>query len=510
MSHKTEMDTLLAASRDLPLELSLNEVEFLFQNPTIPPAVVQPWWRSGPLKFLLMLTVMICLLGGLLSPLTSENNPVDLSAFPIRETVRAKSSVVALPTTSATPLPTLINLPNPVPRVHPSAFQPSPAPAAAPKRTVARTKSAPPSAIEVPANTSIQQRSSTLMPEALFNGTYSYFKGKLMLTFAYEEDGPVNLLFLELSAEEERLVKKSKREQLVITRAAGSLLLYSTGNKGTFEFLPDTEYRSTMNSRGWGDAATPEGSFIRIIMGKPTEEKWNVEAQKPVQDQDQLWFRYFTHNINNEYVGLLRENGYDDADMEELWKLANAMIGYEKLEELLNLSAAVLTDKPHLGAIAGMKYDLEELRKLKALNVRMTYAEFRRKNVQPKLTSAQTGALAAPLAVNKAVSTSYARNWSLALPGTVSDTIISLPEPAELQLKGNFKIRYSEQPGQKDIIVFGPEKVVRAMNRKSDDPTSLLINPRKKKTIFVEVPPNLKWVLKPSKGITIRNTPKDD
>ena len=117
MSPNKNMEELLASARELPTELTYDEVEFLFLHPT-PPPPAQPWWRGGYLKFLLMLTLIISLLGFLL-PTQADVVDYQISAFPVQEETPALTEASTfLPAQPITEL-TLPSPNYPMPQVQP-------------------------------------------------------------------------------------------------------------------------------------------------------------------------------------------------------------------------------------------------------------------------------------------------------------------------------------------------------------------------------------------------------
>jgi hypothetical protein len=448
-----------------------------------------------------MFTLFISLLGFLL-PTSAESVAYQLSAFPVQEETPTYYSVDSLPFISV-----LLALDKPeveviTPRVRIISLKAPFAPAAAPKKeSLPTTKPAP----ETPA---VKNHRRTLMPGALFTGGYWHSKDNLMLGFTEVEGGPTNLMFTDLSTDEQRLMENNEADPLVIKRATGSLLLYrGRRSKGTFEFLPDSDYRAFLTARGWGDAAAPSIEVISVTSGKPSEEEKDAGGRRPFQPQDQLWFRYFNENIDGDYIELLREYGYGDAELGSLWKLANARMQYLEVANLLKVTSKIFTDRPPFKALPDLKYDLEKLDKLRKQGERTTYEAFRMENFKPSILKAFTGTVN-DTAMYKAMEISYDRNWSLALPGVVSDTINGFSDSPDLNLKGNFKVK--TVVGQNYIIAYGNEKALRAMKRRSRNPTSRLVNPRKKSTIYLKVPNNFSWKLKKSKGITVTRIPKKE
>lgn len=502
MSYDKTMEDLLATARSLPAELSLSEVEFIFLNPTSPAPAKRPWWRGDYPKFLLMFTLLIALLGFLL-PAQANDSEHQLSAFPTQETPLTYSPMESLPAPSGL---MALNVP-PIDIITPEVRGLAPkdhfAPATAPEKEsspqnqplIRKGKKSPSYATPPPTG-------STRMPGALFSGQYSQVKDNLLLTFQEKENGPVNVLSPGLSAAELKLFKNSEADPLLIKRAAGSLLLYGGKNTGTFEFLPNTAYRESLNALGWGDAAAPDSVLVMVTLGKLSKEERQAGGRRSVEPYDQLWFRYFSMDVKNDYIGLLRQAGYNDSDLGSLWKLANGMINYEKLEEMLKLTSSVLSDTPPIEGLADLKYDLDDLKKMKSRGQRMTYGEFRKKNYQPLIFKALTGVLG-DTTKNKAIKASYARNWSLELPGTTVDTINLLPGMRRLKLKGNFKVRINKDVSEGSIVAWGPKKAIRALKKRADHKTAIIINKRKRRTIYLDVPPAIDLMMNPNKRTSV-------
>lgn len=503
MSYGKTLEELLVSTRDLPTELSFDEVEFLFLNPT-PPPPAPPWWRRGGyLKFLLMFTLLISLLGFLL-PTSADGVDYQLSAFPVQEGIITTNPVDSLPVSlGLTALkPTKVEYITPQIRLTPPKTLL--APAAAPKFENGPLSRA--LITDNKGNLSYSPSAQAQLPKALFTGEYSYFKDKLMLTFIEEEGRPVNVLFPELSPNEQRQIKNAEVMPFAIKRATGSLLLYNDGKTGPFEFFPNSTYRQKLNNQGWGDITAPENKFVTQTIGKPLER--NKEARKALQLGDQMWLRYFSQDINDGYTGLLRQAGYNDAELGSLWKLVNARLGYNKLKELLQLCSAVLTDTPSLEALAAIKYSVDDLKKMKRRGERVSYEIFQRNNYQPRILLTLTGVSNDTSAVGKARRDFYAQNWSLKAPDSVSDTINPLPGVTQLRLKGNFKVHISEDTTRNSIIAYGRKNPINAMKKRSDYETAIITNKRRRRTIYLEVPQSLRWTLEPGKGIKVQHSPK--
>lgn len=512
MSYGKTMEELLVSARDLPTELSFNEVEFLFLHPTPrPPA--PPWWRRGGyLKFLLMFTLLISLLGFLL-PTSAESVEYQLSAFPVQEETPTYYSVDSLPFTSV-----LLALDKPeveiiTPRVQMISPKTSLTPAAAPKINEAQEEKIiylyedgslsydPPKA----APKDIKKMDRSEMPPALFRGAYSPTKMSLMLTFQEmpeaTEDTPVNALFLPLTKAEQRDLKQNKESLMTIERAAGNLLLYQNGKGGTFEFLPNTTYQNNFTAKGWGPMGVSEqDGFFQVTTGKS-----NINSDvKRVEDQ--LWFRYFTTDINGDYLDLLREYGYNGPDFEQLWKLANRSMQYQKLKETLALSRAALTDSVPLEKLPTLKNDLDKLKDLGRSVERMSFAQFDAMKADPsiweRLAKDPSASIPAVDKYNAASKRERELDFSIDRPGTISDTI-TYDGKTQLELIGNFDFRINKDTTQRDIIVFGSEKLVTKLRRKSDYTRLRLVHKNKKHLLFVKFPLGSKLLHRSEKGVTM-------
>ena len=498
MSYDKTMEELLVSARKAPAELTYDEVEFLFLNPTLPPPA-RPWWRGGYLKFLIMLTLIVSFLAFFL-PSSVDGTEYQLSAFPVQEETPVYVPVNAL--SVATDLLAL-DIP-PIdytePEVRLPAPQPFSAPAAAPEKTQAPEASLP---VASPVNASAPQARTTRMPDALFSGRYDRDNDSFTLSFTEEDDGLTHLMFVTLSPEEQRKVKNAATDQIVLERAAGSLLLFDGAKKGIFEFLPNPEYRAALNARGWGDAAAPEEGIIAVTTGKPAKQGKKAGSRKSVQPLDQLWFRYFTENINDDYIGALRRAGYTETDLGDLWNLANFMVSYEKLKSMLNLTAVVFTDRPPLASLSGIEYDLDDLKKMKSSGERKSYEEFQLVKKQTssfELFSAKKTNGTRSQGETEAVDDRF---WSTEYPGTISEKIGQLTKDDHINMKGNFKVRISKDPEQQKIIAYGPEKAIKKMLEKSHLSNARLVNPRKKQTIYLDVPVTFSWTQQVEKGVTV-------
>lgn len=504
MSYDKKMEELLVAARQSPTELSYDEVEFLFLNPTSPPLADPPWWRGGYLKFLLMFTLLISLIGFLL-PTQAALTDYKLSAFPVQEETPAYLPTTSLPVTSnllalAVPEVEII-----VPQVQRLATKTVIAPAAAPassaKPAITTTET---SSITNKKPISVQKDN---MPPALFKGEYSVNKDFLMLSFKETavDDAPVNLLFVYFTDDERRQLKQSETSNLTIKREAGSLLLYKNGKKGRFEYLPDSDYLTKLTAKGWGpDTELAEPEFISQTEGMPDHNARPTDKRAV----DQLWFRYFTYDINEDYIMLLQNFGYTTNDLADLWQLANWGLKYDDLKAILELSASVLTDRPPLAKLHKLSYKRDKLEKLQRNGERLSFTDFINENYSSGTRESlrktkkedlyKTGDLEFPNTLKREKDL----NFSLERPGTKSDTITYTPGE-ELVLEGNFEYRFTKDLEHKYIVVFGPAKAVAKMKRRSNYKEAKFIHKNKKSPLFIELPLGANLLSKPEKGVTI-------
>jgi hypothetical protein len=494
----------------MPPELSLKEVEFLFLNPSPPPAT-KPWWWGGHLKFLLMLALFISLLG-LLLPTQIDGTEYQLSAFPVQETTPTSPLVSSLPTTSGLLALETSQIAYTTPRVQRLASKPAIEPAAAPEEIDAVENVISPAVIILPNISTIQHRQTARIPRELYTGKYLYYRNNFSLTFQEVKGGPLNLLFIEFSSTEQRLMKDNNTYPMVIERATGSLLLYGDNKKGTFKFLANMTYRESLNNHGWGDAAAPDNSLAMLTVGKPTKKEQKTGARKPLQPHDQLWFRYFTTNINHAYTDLLQNFGYTDEELNQLWQLANFQSEYEQVKEVLELSAAVFTDRPPLAQFWHLVHQRDALKTLRREGQRMTFEKYRNLRDYQKMFINLPGKDTGPTdrdSLRQLVEQEKELNFSLARPGSSSDTVAYTPG-AKIILTGNFKYRINKDLAGQQVIVYGPERAVAKMNRRSDYANLRLTHKNKRQPLYIDVPLHINMEIKSSKGVTtsIKTNPK--
>ena len=501
MSYGKTMEEVMASAHKAPTELSYDEVEFLFLNPT-PPPPARPWWRGGSLKFLLMIAFIATLIGLLLPPRATVAD-YQLSAFPVQEETPTYTPAEALKIAdelTALPVP---KIETPAPHVRVSAPQPAIAPAAAPAISenvpaTQETKEDPP----VTVRRTGQPDRSAVLPPALFTGEYSLGKDHLMLGFTLTPNGQKNLLFFDITEEERRSVKNADGT-LSIKRAAGSLLLYPNGKDGRFEFLPDPEYQARMTAKHWGPggASGETASFITATEGKAAPGTTNSDKRA----KDQLWFRYFTNNIDERYTGLLQRAGYTSNDLTELWELANWYVSYDDLNETLELTSAVLTDLPPLTELSSLHHKIEYLQELRRNGEKLSFEDFSAfsKNISLWESMRKNKRSSASGTPDKEV-TKRERdlNFSTNRPGSTSITL-GYTFGEKLILDGNFDYRFTKDPARKDITVFGPEKAIKKLGRNSDYDQLELVNKNKKEPLFVEVPLGVHLLQKTGKGSTV-------
>jgi len=512
MNDDQTMEKLLSSARSLPTELAYNEVEFLFLNPT-PPPPARPWWQGGYPKFLLMLTLLIALVGFLL-PTQANIRDYQLSAFPVQENTHSPISINPLPKGGTISLsvpqremPTLrpiISVPGtlaPTTMVAP-AHSASSVTTAAPKETQIERPTPP---LSQPAPDKKINRGA--MPPALFQGNYAFFRGDLMLSFQESpnptKDEPVDLLYLELTKAEQRTLKSADGQAQTIKRAAGTLMLFPNGKKGTFEYLANDKYQQMYSERGWAPKrGKPQQVFTRTTLGK-------LDELPPVKRlQDQLWFRYFTTDINDAYLAQLREFGYKDTDFSELWQLVNVYLDYEEASTVLKLAQATLTGLPSLAELSKLKYYVDELTEVSRSGKKMTYAEFESLRTQPSfwelLAKAEPPEASIPVADKYIANRKSERelNFSTGRPGTVKE-VIPYDGKTKLELFGNFEFRINKDTTEHDILVYGPENLVMKLRRKSDYTALRLKHKNKKQALFIEFPRGAMLLHRPQKGVTM-------
>ena len=495
MSHLPE--DLFARVRSLPPALSLEDVTQRFLNP-VPLPQPRPWWRRH-LKPLLMFAFLFSTLAALFIFSPSAAAPA-LSAFPLAGAgpapVYAPAPLRAAGAVPLTIAPRQVTTPPVVPALPPPL---PPAPASAPPAPAP----APPVVADARRHPAVAPSGSSRsqLPTALFRGEFKTLNTGLVLTFRETPAAAsVHLLMVELPKEEVRAIKQTKTGTTTVERAAGTLLLYRNDGEDTFEFLPNPTYRADLTARGYAPTGvTIKNGFLTITKGSV------IRIDPPRRVEDQLWFRYFTTDVDDEYIQLLQRFGYTSAELTELWRLPNAGMTPDDLRTLLPLLGRTLTERAPLSQLPHLDDLTDDLEGLARAGRQMSLAQLKASRGEPSRADLMRES-AKQLATDEAATAARKRardeNFSTSRPGTTSATF-AYNDSETITLLGNFKFRFNPDTTQRAVVVFGPERQVAKMNHKSDLPKLKLVHKSKKQPLYVLIPLRSHFILRPQRGTKI-------
>jgi len=272
----------------------------------------------------------------------ADNNPPKLAA--IAPTYTTESEVVAEKTEGLDSVtgeePTAVTPASPAPKTLPPPGAGAErqagdiAPAAAPTKT-------PPAPQNVIVAPPVSQPAPAYMPpfgETTITGRYEILNDRLRLETVERVNGRkiTWMLPTQMSGEEQLLLFPRSATTGYLERETGRLILMSDGGsqkRGNFSFQPHIETRKSYEKAGLGTGEVPAERVKLHGMQQGVSLAKEVYSERPAEI---LWLRYFSLDINREYLDVLRGMGYDEEDFSRrfhhehghgedggLWLLAN-------------------------------------------------------------------------------------------------------------------------------------------------------------------------------------------
>ena len=147
---------------------------------------------------------------------------------------------------------------------------------------------------------------------------------------------------------------KYQRGTYELQREAGVLSISSSKRhqKGTFFFTPDQSFKDYLESIGLD---LNEADLNPITFSGSNKVTGSSGPKITKSRQELLHFRFFLANINQEYIGYLRKQGYDASDFKYLWKLADRNTSLPYLKKIFPHLKRLTTEKIPLIDLAFMK-----------------------------------------------------------------------------------------------------------------------------------------------------------
>ncbi len=505
MSYDKTMEEFLVSARELPVEFSYNEVEFLFLNPT-PPPPARPWWQGGAMKFLLMPTLLISLLA-LLLPTQTDGTDHPLSAFPVQEETPAISVIEALPSSNQ-----LLALERPeMEIISPEVLPPPPkaflGPAAAPLRFLEQSKG--PGLSTTPAQKPTFRARDVTLPVPLFTGSWKHWKRSndvVELSFTITEGSSEHVYGSAATLTQAELQILKDESEVTIKRAAGSLILSGGKRKGNFEFTPNNTFRTRLNDAGMGDAIAPRDALSqkKILSPLITFMSITSSSASPERQKDILWLEYFLADIDEEYIKLLREYGYTEAELSELWRLAHNGTRRVQLSQWLSLAKDFFSHQLTITQLVSLGHPEHNLNIREQYgNPPYTYEEFKasQQALFPQLSMIQEVPMipevpVLPIAIFADSSTrvygapliemELPDNWGTATPGRKVESL-DVTALRKLMIKGKIRLYLNDADSPRKIIVFASSAAWSALNIKQFGGRLKLTNTHPDELIDIEV-----------------------
>ncbi len=132
--------------------------------------------------------------------------------------------------------------------------------------------------------------------------------------------------------------------QFVLEKESGELMFSRNfGGSGTFTFVPNSEFRTEMEQEVLNVEQIPLESLSFSGSHKQNWDDIPIYSNNPYA---LLWLKFFLTDVNTEYVTFLRQNGFQDKDLEEVWSLADHAVPFDYLKEIVPITKQL---NPSLG-----------------------------------------------------------------------------------------------------------------------------------------------------------------
>jgi len=436
-----------------------------------------------------MSTLLISLLA-FLPPSQTDGPNHQLSAFPVQEETPAISVIEALPSGNQ-----LLALDRPeveiiTPAVLFSAPKTRITPASAPQKQPELTKT--PNLYPAPSSQSPSKTREIILPTPLFTGSWKQWKRsndfvELFFTITTEKGDQVCGSAIHLTKAE--LLRLKDKSEVTIKRATGSMILSGGKRKGNFEFIPNNTFRTRLNDAGMGDAIAPEDALSQKVILSPLIKflSMTISFAGPERQKDVLWLEYFLADIDDEYIQLLREYGYTEAALSELWRLAHNGTRRVQLSRWLSFSKDFFSHQLTIAQLVSLGHPEHNL------NIRKqhshppyTYEEFKasERALFPQLPmNIELPLLSTPLI--KMEKSKIPEDWGLGKMGAISDTLTACCK-MNVKLKGSFRVHIVDE-ARKYVVAYGSPAALAALKSNISIEKMRFRNPKKGESIDLEI-----------------------
>lgn len=438
-------------------EITLAEATERFLNPQPLPPPARPWYLNP----YFMLTILLSVLAFVFFPGATPPDALS-NAFPIEASESPAEPVFALPGREY-PLTFNRELPAGGAIVPAPLLQPVAAPAAAPPEEL--TESTPSDPVRVSPLTGKTDLTSPAPAKNTaavpVNGTWEIRKKTLFLTVLVNGESGKTGYNLLLTEEEIASLKDPNNRPASIFRPTGTIILLDGRHDGGFEFLPDASFRKGLNASGLGDASfrmedLPDDGLI----GRAYSDVRSAESPREI-----IWLKYFLTGIDDAYVQRLRDFGYTNAELQDLWHLANAEITPSILSDILDTATKLFTDRPPLK-------HFRQLRRLAATGKgryfsdqpKMPYAEFREQHLIRTTDASRRPVppyFLMPMDIDSLIiiktpgvgDVELPDNWGLATPGRTVDTL-TYGNQRFLKAKGRIRVLLDDELPTNIVLIY--------------------------------------------------------
>lgn len=360
MKPEDQLDQLINTTKQIPLAMDIARIDALVATfPTQDPPSGLGYRAPRILTLALAVTVAVALL---LYFSRGQGEPPQLAGvFPVVETEAEvpqtevpaddvveepaeKKVVPAAPQAplveeGKTPVPAIIT--DPAPAAAPSA-PPAPTAQSAAKRK--RRKVLPP--LQNP-RSPLDYGPATISGEwtlKTYEHEHGLHGGRMLLQHTERVNGRTITwaLPVELSAEEALLVGEVSAKGGYLERETGRLFVeWESRRSGTFSYQPHLPTRNRYEKAGWGTRNVPaaEVKLIGMQQGASLRPEWATNDPAEL-----TWLRYFTNNVNDDYLATLAEIGVSNVSILELWRLPNQDVDASNLGALHTLLDELLAE----------------------------------------------------------------------------------------------------------------------------------------------------------------------
>ena len=345
MKTPKNLDTLLSTTKKIPTEMDIARIDAIVA--TFPQAGPAPGTSSGLPKLLTVLGLTVSL--GLLIAYFTSNSAVPEVAYAAPAAVPELTPPDPIEPQQAAAVVAVADDESPSRRPSEPVVDPlvSAPPVLAPNpMNIAPATSPEPVQTDLPRpqvpKKSGKSKVEDALPfgETILTGTWQWNRDRTDIFLEHEER--VNgrkitwSLPMGLSPEEARLLFPRGATTSAVQRETGRVILMEETKE--FSFQERTAVRNRFEDIGWGTLNVRAEDVTLHGMQQGVSLAKNLATDKP---QEITWLRYFTNNINDDYLTVLSRVGLPRAELSQLWRVADLSLTAEELDKQANRLQAV-------------------------------------------------------------------------------------------------------------------------------------------------------------------------